>query len=29
VLEQIEQRRGGSVGLAQATDDLHEERARR
>ena len=29
VLEQIEQRRGGSVGLAQAAEDLHEERARR
>jgi len=29
VLEQIAQRRGGSVGLAQAVEDLHEERARR
>ena len=29
VLEQVEQRRGGSVGLAQAAEDLHEERARR
>jgi plasmid stability protein len=29
VLEQVEQRRGGSVGLAQAAADLHEERARR
>jgi antitoxin FitA len=29
VLEQIDQRRGGVVGLAQAADDLHEERARR
>lgn len=29
VLEQIEQHRGGSVGLAQAAEDLHEERARR
>jgi antitoxin FitA len=29
VLEQIEQRRGGAVGLAQAAEDLHEERARR
>lgn len=28
VLEQVEQRRGGSVGLAQAAADLHEERAR-
>jgi plasmid stability protein len=29
LLERVEQRRGGSVGLAQAADDLHEERARR
>lgn len=29
VLDQIERRRGGSVGLAQAAEDLHEERARR
>lgn len=29
VLGQIEQRRGGSVGLAQAAEDLREERARR
>jgi plasmid stability protein len=29
VLEQIDQRRGGVVGLAQAAEDLHEERARR
>ena len=29
VLEQVEQHRGGSVGLAQAAEDLHEERARR
>ena len=29
VLEQIEQRRGGAVGLAQAAEDLREERARR
>ena len=29
VLEQIEQRRGGAVGLEQAAEDLHEERARR
>jgi antitoxin FitA len=29
VLEQIDQRRGGSVGLAQAAEDLREERARR
>jgi plasmid stability protein len=29
VLEQVEQRRGGSVGLAQAAADLHEERPRR
>jgi antitoxin FitA len=29
VLEQIEQRRGGTVGLAQAAEDLREERARR
>jgi plasmid stability protein len=29
VLEQIEQRRRGAVGLAQAAKDLHEERARR
>lgn len=29
VLEQIDQRRGGSVGLAQAAEDLNEERARR
>lgn len=29
VLEQIDQRRGGSVGLAQAGEDLREERARR
>lgn len=29
VLERIDQRRGGSVGLAQAAEDLHEERARR
>jgi plasmid stability protein len=28
VLEQIEQRRGGAVGLAQAVEDLQEERAR-
>jgi len=29
VLDQIERRHGGSVGLAQAAEDLHEERARR
>ena len=29
VLEQIEQRRGGAVGLAQAVEDLRGERARR
>lgn len=29
VLERIEQRRGGAVGLAQAADDLREARARR
>lgn len=29
VLEQIDRRRGGSVGLAQAAEDLNEERARR
>jgi antitoxin FitA len=29
VLERIEQRRGGAVGLAQAAEDLREERARR
>ena len=29
LLEQIDQRRGGSVGLAQAAEDLREERARR
>jgi plasmid stability protein len=29
VLERIEQRRGGAVGLAQAAKDLREERARR
>ena len=29
VLEQIEQRRGGAVGLAQAAEDLREARARR
>lgn len=29
VLAQIEQRRGGAVGLAQAAEDLREERARR
>lgn len=29
VLEQIDRRRGGSVGLAQAAEDLREERARR
>lgn len=29
VLEQIDQRRGGVVGLAQAAEDLHEERVRR
>lgn len=29
VLERIDQRRGGSVGLAQAAEDLREERARR
>ncbi len=29
VLEQIDQRRGGVVGLAQAAEDLREERARR
>jgi antitoxin FitA len=29
VLEQIDQRRGGVVGLARAAEDLHEERARR
>ena len=29
VLDRIEQRRGGVVGLAQAAEDLHEERARR
>jgi plasmid stability protein len=29
VLEQIERRRGGAVGLAQAAEDLREERARR
>ncbi|HET8978913.1 MAG TPA: hypothetical protein VFN87_12190 [Solirubrobacteraceae bacterium] len=29
VLEQIDQRRGGSVGFAQAAKDLREERARR
>lgn len=28
VLEQIEQRRGGAVGLAQAAQDLREERGR-
>jgi hypothetical protein len=29
VLEQIDQHRGGVVGLGQAVEDLHEERARR
>lgn len=29
VLDRVDQRRGGSVGLAQAADDLQEERARR
>ena len=29
VLEGIEQRRGGAVGLAQAAEDLRDERARR
>lgn len=29
VLEQIDQRSGGVVGLAQAAEDLREERARR
>jgi plasmid stability protein len=29
VLDQIDRRRGGSVGLGQAAEDLHEERARR
>jgi plasmid stability protein len=29
VLERIEQRRGGTVGLAQAAEDLREERRRR
>lgn len=29
VLELIERRRGGTVGLAQAAEDLHDERARR
>ncbi len=29
VLEQIDRRRGGVVGLAQAAEDLREERARR
>jgi plasmid stability protein len=29
VLERIEQRRGGTVGLAQAAEDLREERPRR
>jgi len=28
VLEQIDRRRGGVVGLAQAAEDLHEQRAR-
>jgi antitoxin FitA len=29
LLDQVERRRGGSVGLAQAAEDLREERARR
>ena len=29
LLDRVARRRGGSVGLAQAADDLHEERARR
>jgi hypothetical protein len=29
VLDRIDRRRGGSVGLAQAAADLHDERARR
>lgn len=29
VLDQIEQRRGGAVGLAQAAEDLSEARTRR
>lgn len=29
VLERIEQRRGGAVGLQQAVDDITEERSRR
>jgi plasmid stability protein len=29
VLDRIDRRRGGSVGLRQAAEDLHEERARR
>jgi antitoxin FitA len=29
VLDQIDRRRGGSVGLAKASEDLREERARR
>ena len=29
LLDQVDRRRGGSVGLAQAAEDLREERARR
>ena len=29
LLDRVARRRGGSVGLAQAAEDLHEERARR
>jgi hypothetical protein len=29
VLERIEQRRGGEVGLQQAVEDIAEERSRR
>jgi hypothetical protein len=28
LLDRVDRRRGGSVGLAQAAEDLHEERAR-
>jgi antitoxin FitA len=29
VLDRVEKRRGGRVGLEQAAEDLHDERARR
>lgn len=29
LLDKVDRRRGGSVGLAQAAEDLREERARR